>query len=216
LSGLTFRNSFAYAGSILFTEAVQYEPLICSPVACDADIVDGTNYASNYGQVIATPPVQFLIDMPERVRSGAPLPISITLNDGFDQQVTDWQDTVATIESGAASVSGSLRTFYQHGEALFTGLSLRGAEGQAYELKFTLSGPELFGNGVSTKTLTQAVAVQECEQGETFDPARQECACAERYGLHLLDNTCELCADDGARALGVRATAPAPASQPPR
>jgi hypothetical protein len=58
---------------------VDFAPLNCAPAPCD--VAEG-NFASNYGQVISTPPTQFLIDMPARIRSGAPLPINVTLQDG--------------------------------------------------------------------------------------------------------------------------------------
>ena len=78
VSGVTFRNNYAYVGGVLYSEAVEVEPLNCHPVACDWAT---NNSASSYGQVMATPPAQFSISMPISIRSGAMLPIIVTLND---------------------------------------------------------------------------------------------------------------------------------------
>ena len=192
ISGVTFTNSFAFAGSVLFTEAVDFAPLDCSPVPCDTS---SNNFASNYGQVYATPPTQFNIDIPESIRSGAPLPVVITLVDGFGTLVSDWTNTVATIES-LADISGSLRTFYQHGQATFSNLVLHGDESQSYNMTFSIAGPKLFGNDVDSQSMSKTVQVQACEPGETFDTRVRECACAAGYGLIKTDNTCRACAAD--------------------
>ncbi len=82
LSGVTFRNNIADVGGVLFTEArpdqVQDLESNCHPLPC----VVSNNSATIYGDDVSTPPLQFVITMPEAVRSGAPLPISITLLDG--------------------------------------------------------------------------------------------------------------------------------------
>ena len=79
MSNVTFSNSFAYVGSVLFTEAAELERIACTPLPCAYDNLG--NAASNYGQVMATPPAQFIISMPTKIRSGAMLPINVTLND---------------------------------------------------------------------------------------------------------------------------------------
>ncbi len=56
--------------------------------------------------------------------------------------VTDWIDTVATIATNA-TISGSMRTFYQHSAAIFSTLTLKGNEEATYYLEFTLTGPDL-------------------------------------------------------------------------
>ena len=193
ISGVKFTNSFAFAGSVLFTEAVDFAPLDCSPLPCDTS--DPNNFASNYGQVYATPPTQFNINIPDSIRSGAPLPVIITLVDGFGTLVSDWTNTVATIES-LADISGSLRTFYQHGQATFANLVLHGDENQSYNMTFSISGPKLFGNDVDSQSMSKSVQVQACEPGESFDTRVRECACAAGYGLIKTDNTCRACAAD--------------------
>jgi hypothetical protein len=195
-SNLTFRNNLAYVGGILFSEAVDFEALKCSPTPCDTSLNNG---ATGYGDIQATPPLQFVLDMPTAIRSGAPLPINVTLQDGFNTTVQDWIDTTATINSSAL-LSGSLRTFYANGVAAFRGLTLKGDEGVSYDLEFTVAGPDLYGNDVNARTLVQAVRVVPCEQGETFDAVRLECQCADGFGLVLADNSCRACTDNGARA----------------
>ena len=172
---------------------MDFAPLDCSPVPCDT--TDPNNFASNYGQVYATPPTQFNIDIPDSIRSGAPLPVIITLVDGFGTLVSDWTNTVATIES-LADISGSLRTFYQHGQATFANLVLHGDENQSYNMTFSISGPKLFGNDVDSQSMSKTVQVLACEPGETFDTRVRECACAAGYGLIKTDNTCRACAAD--------------------
>jgi hypothetical protein len=194
ISGVTFTNSFAFAGSVLFTEAVDFAPLDCNPDPCDTEV---ENFASNYGQIYATPPTQFNIDIPESIRSGAPLPVVITLVDGFGTLVTDWTNTVATIES-LADVTGSLRTFYQRGQATFADLVLRGAESELYNMTFSISGPKLFGNQADSQSATKTVEVLACDRdlGETYDSVARECVCAAGYGLIKADNTCRMCGDN--------------------
>jgi hypothetical protein len=80
LSAVNFTNNTAYVASIMFTESVEYEHFLnCAPVACD---VAASNTAVDYGQDIATSPKTINLTMPRSVRSGAPLPISISLLDG--------------------------------------------------------------------------------------------------------------------------------------
>jgi hypothetical protein len=74
---------------------------------------------------------------------------------------------------------------------------MRGAESQSYDLLFTVTGPELFGNGVDSRSMSRAVDVQACEPGETFDDKRLECACADGFGLVVADNTCRTCEANG-------------------
>jgi hypothetical protein len=196
-SNLTLIDNSAYVGGVLFTEAVDFEKLNCSPTPCDTS---ANNTASGYGQIQATPPLQFVLDMPTAIRSGAPLPINVTLQDGFNQTVENWVDTTATIDS-AALISGSLRSFYVDGMAAFRGLTLKGSEGVSYDLQFTVAGPDLYGNDVNAKTLTASVMVVPCEQGESFDTTRLECQCAVGYGLVLADNSCRACTENGARVM---------------
>ncbi len=122
---------------MLFTESID-AALGNISVTCPSCILAADNIARNYGSPIATPPSTFVISMPSALRSGAPLPINVTLEDGFNQTVMDWVDTVATIET-AAKIAGSPRVFYAHGAAVFKELTLRGAEDSIYPLVFTLS-----------------------------------------------------------------------------
>jgi hypothetical protein len=193
MSGLTFRNNFAWlAASLLFTEAEEYTELNCSPLPCDTSV---NNTAALARQTVATPPKHIAVAMPAAVRSGAPLSLSITLFDGFNQTVGDWRDTTATIETGAA-LTGSVRAFYANGAAAFSGLVLKGAQNASYELHFTLLGPELFGTGVDTKSIAQNVTVQPCEAQESFDPELRICECASGFGLKPDTGACVFCAAD--------------------
>jgi hypothetical protein len=83
LSGVTFRNNRADLAALMFTEAVDFAPLNCAPVACDTAV---NNSAALSRQLIATPPTQIVVVMPVSVRSGAPLPISIVLYDGCGRE----------------------------------------------------------------------------------------------------------------------------------
>ncbi len=68
-------------GGVLYTESLDRQALNCSPLPCL--MFDQNNTASNYGDVQAMPPsTTFHISMPDAVRSGAPLPLNITLLDG--------------------------------------------------------------------------------------------------------------------------------------
>jgi hypothetical protein len=82
LSGVTFINNIGDVGGVLFTEArpdqVQDLESNCHPLPC----VVSNNSATIYGDDVSTPPLQFVINMPDEVRSGAPLPINVTLLDG--------------------------------------------------------------------------------------------------------------------------------------
>jgi hypothetical protein len=153
------------------------------------------NTAALARQTIATPPKHIVVALPAAVRSGAPLPVSITLVDGFNQTVKDWSDTTATIET-AAALTGSVRAFYAHGAAAFAGLVLKGAEGASYELQFTLQGPELFGTGIDSQSITQNVSIQPCEVQESFHPELQICECASGFGLEPDTHACVFCAAD--------------------
>jgi hypothetical protein len=79
VSGTTFSNNVGSVGAVMYTEAVEVEPLRCTPTPCDWA---HNNTALIYGVPFATPPVTFVVTAPEAVRSGAPLPISVTLTDG--------------------------------------------------------------------------------------------------------------------------------------
>jgi hypothetical protein len=79
VSGVTFRNNVGDVGAVMFTEAFEVETLKCHPVACDWAT---NNKATIYGEPFATPPVAFAVTSPTSVRSGAPLPINVTLHDG--------------------------------------------------------------------------------------------------------------------------------------
>jgi hypothetical protein len=83
VSGVTFRNNVADVGAVMFTEAVEVELLRCMPTPCDWE---HSNTAVIYGVPFATPPVTFVVTSPVTVRSGAPLPISVTLTDGCAPQ----------------------------------------------------------------------------------------------------------------------------------
>ncbi len=197
LSGVTFLRNRAYIGGVMFSEADEYDDLHCSPAACNTS----ANTAEDYGPVMATPAKDVAITLPAKVRSGAPLPISVTLSDGFGQLVNEWEDLVVTITTDAL-LSGSLRTFYSKGAAVFPSLSLKGNESVSYELQFTVLGPNLFGNDVAERTTPLMVLVQPCEEGERFDADNMDCACANRYGLVAADHTCRLCGTDEVVPLG--------------
>jgi hypothetical protein len=122
-------------GSVAFTECAEYEDIRQTCPTCDLSV---NNSADNYGHQVATPPEQFIINMYTQVRSGAPLPINVTLQDGFGQTVIGWIDTVATIDT-VANISGSRRVFYAEGAAVFKELALRGNQGVTYQLDFTLA-----------------------------------------------------------------------------
>jgi hypothetical protein len=107
----------------------------------------------------------------------------------------NWIDTFASIETDA-QLGGSLRTFYKDGAATFTSLTLRGDEGVTYDLRFTLTGTDLFGNDINTESASQAVGIQQCEPGESFDTRIRECKCAVGFGLVVADNTCRTCEAD--------------------
>ena len=77
LSGVTFTNNFAYAGGVLYSESDEWADLQCS--TCDAQ---DSNNASDWGQIMATPAKTIGITLPSFVRSGAPMPNSVTLIDG--------------------------------------------------------------------------------------------------------------------------------------
>ena len=125
----------AAVGSVVFTECAEYEDVRVSCPSCDLTV---NNSASNYGNPVATPPSKFAIIMPAAIRSGAPLPINVTLKDGFNQTVMDWVSTVATIET-PAKLTGSPRVFYADGVATFKELTLRGTQNTIYPLTFTLA-----------------------------------------------------------------------------
>jgi hypothetical protein len=192
LTGVTFSHSHAYVGSVLFTEAEEFEALACAPKACDFSL---NNSAEDYGQIEATSPKDINLTLPSSLRSGAPLPVSLTLLDGFGQALSEWESTVATIASDAMLV-GSLRAFYGEGAAVFPSLVLKGNQSATYTLEFTVTGPELFGTGDDSRTATANVSVQACELGERFDVVDMDCECAEGYGLVLSDHTCRTCAAD--------------------
>jgi hypothetical protein len=122
-------------GAVAFTECGTYEDARVSCPTCDLSY---NNSAENYGVPMATPPEQFIINMRTQARSAAPLPINVTLKDGFGQTVKGWPDTIATIDT-PANISGSLRVFYAEGAAVFKELALRGSENMTYQLDFTLS-----------------------------------------------------------------------------
>lgn len=188
MSNVTFTNNSAYVGGVMFTECGVLTDLACSPLPC----VTGGNSASNYGDVTASPPAIFNISMPLRVRSGAPLPISIGLLDLFGQPVENWVNTVGTIDT-LALLTGTPRTFYQAGAAQFTTLNIRGNASSVYELNFTLSGLDLFGNDIDTHTVSRNINISACEAQEAFDVQLLECACAVGTGLVLADNSCRQC-----------------------
>jgi hypothetical protein len=192
VSGCSFRRSRALAGGVLFTEAEELEPLRCTPAAC---VTDDDNTAEDYGNVSATPPAQFLVHLPASVRSGAPLELSVTLVDSFGSIVTDWVDTVATVASDV-QLAGALRAFYADGRAVFPDVSLHGEENSTHVLNITLRGPDLYGHGVDARSFTQAVIVESCAPGETFDAAALECLCADGFGLVAGNNSCATCAAD--------------------
>lgn len=189
VSGLTFRNNRALIGGVMYVESSIYGPLICSPVACDWSL---NNSASDYGDIIGTPPKVVNITMPAHVRSGAPLPAIITLVDGFGSLLQEWPNCVVEITTDAL-LTGSLRSFYTGGAAVYNSLVLRGMEGVSYNLTFTISAPDLFGNDVTTRVIVVPVAVQLCEPAETFNVAALDCACAVGYGLVVADHSCRTC-----------------------
>ncbi len=190
LSNVSFTNSRAFAGAVLFTEAVSFEPLLCEPLPCDAD---SSNTCDDYGPVQATPTSYFSVSAPASVRSGSLLPVVMRLQDGFHQTMLEWPETMASVTS-TARLAGIARMVYQGGVADFATLTLHGNESQVYELAFTLSGPNLFGHGRTTESVTRAVTVAACEQTETFDAAALMCMCAAGFGLVTQNNTCVRCA----------------------
>ena len=193
VSGVTFRNNYAnLAASILYTESDNYAPLTCTPTVCDTTT---NNTAALARKTVATPPVTIGITIPTTVRSGAPLPVNITLHDGFSQLVKDWASTTASIESFTA-LSGSLRSFYAHGYAFFPGLALSGNVSAVFSIIITISGPELFGSNDDTRVLTRNVSIAACETDETFDATMLRCACADGFGLDDTTGACVHCATD--------------------
>jgi hypothetical protein len=193
LSGVTLRNNYAsLSASLMYSEADQPMPPVCAPAPCEYMT---NNTAAGSRQLVATPPQIINISMPAQVRSGAPLPITVHLVDGFYQVIGTWRDTVVTIDT-AAALAGSLRSFYAHGAAPFPGLSLKGDEGANYSLTFTLSGPELFGSDDDTRRVTRNITVQRCEPEERFDAVMQQCACASGFGLAPDTGACVRCAAD--------------------
>ena len=194
LSNVTFRNSAAYVGAVMYTEAAEFGQLSCA-LPCYYDFALYNNSARNYGSEIATPPKTINLELPAAIRSGAPLAVNVTLLDGFGHTVKDWPNTVGTVES-AGRLGGSLRTFYQSGAADFAGLSLSGLQNTSYEVSFTMSGQDLFGNDINTKSNATNVTVLSCLAGERFDTPNLVCRCATGYGLVLEDNTCRLCTAD--------------------
>jgi hypothetical protein len=145
--------------------------------------------------VVATPPKDINITLPPLVRSGAPMSVSVLLTDGFGQLLNEWENLVVTITTDALLSGSSLRVFYADGAAVFPSLSLKGNESTAYELMFTMSGPDLFGNDVEERSMPLLVTVQPCEPGERFDADAMDCACATGWGLVTTDHTCRKCAD---------------------
>ena len=194
LSNVTFRNSAAYVGAVMYTEAAEFGQLSCA-LPCYYDSVLYNNSARNYGSEIATPPKTINLELPATIRSGAPLAVNVTLLDGFGHTVKDWPDTVGTVDS-AGKLGGSLRTFYQSGAADFADLSLSGLQNTSYEVSFTMSGKDLFGNDINTRSNSTNVTVLSCLAGERFDTPNLVCRCATGYGLVLQDNTCRLCTAD--------------------
>ena len=189
-SGLTFiNNRAAVAASVLFSEADIFQPLTCAPTPCDASV---NNTAAGGRQKYGTPPTVIGVNMSTSIRSGGTLPISLTLIDGFGQQLKSWADTTAVITTTAA-LSGSLRTFFANGAAVFSGLTLRGDELATYTLTFTITGPDLFGNGITSKSASANVTIQACSVGETFDKTALACTCATGYGLVVETGNCEAC-----------------------
>ena len=189
LSNVTFRNQRAYIGAVMYAESAEYGPLSCSP-ACDWS---SNNSALDYGDTLATPPKQINVSLPPTVRSGAPLSVLVTMRDGFGALLVNWDGLVATIETEAQLV-GTVRTFYLDGAATFDKLALFGAESTAYNLTFVMDGPDLFGNDVTSGSVTQTVTVLPCEVGETFNNETFECDCAAGFGLVVADHTCRQCA----------------------
>ena len=189
-SNVTFRNQVAYIGGVMYSESANFGPLDCSPVACDWS---HNNSATDYGQALATPPKTLNISLPTSVRSGAPLTVTVSMNDGFGQRLVNWDSLVATIETDA-HLTGSLRSFYSDSAAVFSGLALYGAENTTYTLTFTMTGPDLYGNDITTGSENRTVQVQACQPGETFNNVTLACQCATAYGLVLSDHTCRLCA----------------------
>ena len=190
LSNVTFQNQRAYIGAVMYAESAEYGDLLCSPLVCNWSV---NNSAADYGDSIATPPKIINASMPTSVRSGAPLSVVVTMRDGFGALLQDWDGLVATIETDAMLV-GTVRTFYLSGAANFDGLALFGVEGTAYNLTFVMDGPDLFGNDVTTGSITRAVTVLPCEPGERFNNVTLECECAVGWGLVVSDHTCRQCA----------------------
>ena len=189
LSNVTFQNQRAYIGAVMYAESAEYGDLVCE-LPCNWSV---NNSAADYGDTIATPPKIINASLPTSVRSGAPLSIQVTMFDGFGARLKDWDGLVATIETDA-NLTGSVRTFYISGAANFNGLALLGVEGTSYDLTFVMDGPDLFGNDVTTGSITRSVTVLPCEPGERFNNATLECECAVGWGLVVADHTCRQCA----------------------
>jgi hypothetical protein len=179
VSGCTFLSNRAYIGGVLFSEADTLSEVDCAPSACNAS----GNAADDYGPERATPAKHINIAAPPSVRSGAPLPIVVTLTDGFDQLLNEWADLVVTITTDAL-LSGSTRTFYTAGAAVFSSLSLKGAEATSYTLEVPVYGPDVFGNDEVQRSAPLAITVRPCEVGETFNQDAMDCACAGAW--HVL------------------------------
>jgi hypothetical protein len=113
----------------------------------------------------------------------------------FDQALKEWPDTTATLET-TASMTGSMRSFFANGKADFPGLTLKGAMLASCELTLTVTGPQLFGSGVDSMSVTANVTIQACELGETFDAAVLACTCATGYGLVVETGACVRCGAD--------------------
>ena len=193
LSGVTFSRNTAYIGGVLFSEADTWQDLDCAPLPCNTTGL--ANAARDYGAIFATPAKYINITIPSSVRSGAPLPVSVSLYDGFMQLINDWDTLLVTITTDALLV-GSTRTFYASGAAVFSSLSLKGNENTSYTLTFTVNGANLFGNDENERTATATVAVQACQPGERFDFDAMDCACATGWGLVVDDHSCRQCTAD--------------------
>jgi hypothetical protein len=127
----------------------------------------------------------------------------------------EWIDTVVAVIDSSALLTGALRTFYVDGQASFTGLSMRGNASTSYVLQFTLTGPNLFGNDINSKSLALSVAVQTCEPWETFDDVQLECLCADGFGLVLSDYTCRSCTAEEIVPAGSKSCAACPVLSTP-
>jgi hypothetical protein len=173
VSASTFIDNSAFIGGVQFTEADTLNPVDCVPLPCNGS----GNVAQNYGMDRATPARTINIAAPLAVRSGAPLPITVTLTDGYGQLLNEWDDLVVTITTDAL-LSGLTRVFYASGAAVFSSLTLKGIEGTSYALEVTVVGPDVFGNDEVQRSTTLTISVQPCEVGETFNEDGMDCACA--------------------------------------